>query len=117
MRDIGFYTSYKKSGSIPAEIILGVVNGTGNNNPQWVEKHFKLQQPMEVVKHNYRKNHHEDMRLMTCCHHHIIANSSFSWWGAWLNSHQDKIVIAPKKWFRDPSINTKDLVPQSWIKI
>ncbi|HBQ81411.1 MAG: hypothetical protein A2X03_09815 [Bacteroidetes bacterium GWA2_40_15] len=38
MRDIGFYTSYKKSGSIPAEIILGVVNGTGNNNPQWVEK-------------------------------------------------------------------------------
>jgi len=88
-----------------------------SDDPQWVEKHFKLQQPMEVVKHNYRKNHHEDMRLMACCYHHIIANSSFSWWGAWLNSHQDKIVIAPKKWFRDPSINTKDLVPQSWIKI
>jgi len=88
-----------------------------SDDHQWAEKHFKLQQPMEVVKHNYRKNHHEDMRLMTCCHHHIIANSSFSWWGAWLNSNPDKIVIAPKKWFRDPSINTKDLVPQSWIKI
>ena len=88
-----------------------------SDDPQWAEKHLNFQQPMQVVKHNYKKNHHEDMRLMAHCQHHIIANSSFSWWGAWLNSHPDKIVIAPKKWFRDPSINTKDLLPQSWIKI
>lgn len=88
-----------------------------SDDPQWAEKHLKLQQPMQVVKHNYQNNHHEDMRLMTYCHHHIIANSSFGWWGAWLNSGPDKIVIAPKKWFRDPSINTKDLIPRSWIKI
>lgn len=88
-----------------------------SDDPQWAEKHLKLQQPMQVVKHNYKKDHHEDMRLMTYCRHHIIANSSFSWWGAWLNKNKNKIVITPKKWFREPSINTKDLIPQSWIKI
>lgn len=88
-----------------------------SDDPQWAEKHFKLQLPMQVVKHNYKKSHHEDMRLMTFCQHNIIANSSFSWWGAWLNSNPDKIVIAPKNWFNDPKINTKDIIPKSWLRI
>lgn len=60
---------------------------------------------------------YEEMHLMTLCKHNIIANSSFSWWGAWLNQNPDKKVIAPKQWFADSSINTKDLIPKTWISL
>lgn len=57
----------------------------------------------------------EEMYLMSKCQHNIIANSSFSWWGAWLNQNADKIVIAPKQWFLDSSMNIKDLIPDDWV--
>ncbi len=57
-----------------------------------------------------------DMQLMSYCRHNIIANSSFSWWGAWLNPNTDKIVIAPDKWFPEME-GTRDIVPSTWIKI
>lgn len=59
----------------------------------------------------------EDLYLMTQCSHNIICNSSFSWWGAWLNSNKNKIIIAPDKWFNDQSRTVKDLIPENWIKI
>ena len=62
---------------------------------------------------------HYDMQLMAQCKHNIIANSSYSWWGAWLNNNPSKVVIGPKDWFnwKYCSIDTKDLIPNSWIKL
>ena len=57
-----------------------------------------------------------DMYLMSFCKHHIIANSTFSWWGAWLNPSQDKIVISPKSWFLNET-EIPDLVPESWVML
>lgn len=84
---------------------------------EWVKHHLNLLYPHSLIGHNRGKTSYEDMRLMSLCQHHIIANSSFSWWGAWLNPSTDKIVVAPKKWFADTERNSQDLIPEKWVKI
>ena len=60
----------------------------------------------------------EQMLLMACCQHNIIANSTFSWWGAYFNEHKDKIVCYPSTWFGSQlKLNTNDICPENWIKI
>ena len=82
----------------------------------WVKENLKINSPCFYVDGNYGRESYNDMRLMSLCKHHIIANSSFSWWGAWLNQYASKIVIAPNKWFAH-SANVKDLLPESWVKL
>ena len=88
-----------------------------SDDPDWVREHFIMPHPMTLVDHNGPDQAHEELRLMSHCSHHIIANSSFSWWGAWLNPRPDKIVIAPLRWFNDPTIDTSDLMPATWLRI
>ncbi len=83
----------------------------------WAENNLRINHPTTFINENSGNKSYEDMRLMSLCSHNIIANSSFSWWGAWLNENPDKIVIAPKKWFNDQRINTKDQIPESWQRI
>jgi len=82
----------------------------------WVKENFKFLKNSLFVELKNAPDY-EEMFLMSRCKHNIIANSSFSWWGAWLNQNPNKIVIAPKEWFKDNSINTNDLIPLSWIRI
>jgi len=87
-----------------------------SDDVDWVKNNLKVDFPHEYVDHNYGAESYNDMRLMSLCRHHIIANSSFSWWGAWLNPSKDKIVVAPKHWFANKS-NTQDLLPQDWVRL
>lgn len=87
-----------------------------SNDIGWCKQNIKLGGQTTFVEGN--KKGAEDMRLMKHCKHNILANSSFSWWGAWLNENPDKIVIAPKIWFQDKKANEEtEIVPDSWIRI
>jgi len=83
----------------------------------WAHDNLKSQYPITFVAHNNADDDCEDLRLMSQCRHHIIANSSFSWWGAWLCANPGKVVIAPKKWFNEPGRDTRDLIPNTWDTI
>jgi hypothetical protein len=67
------------------------------------------------VDNNDSSSSHEDLRLMSACQHHIIANSTFSWWGAWLNPRTDKMVVAPRYWHLKPGSYYPDLLPPNWM--
>lgn len=85
---------------------------------EWCKTNFDFISPKEFVEGKLLGiSTHEELILMSHCKHNIIANSSFSWWAAWLNQYQDKVVVAPKNWFADKTINTNDLIPSNWIKI
>lgn len=83
---------------------------------EWTKRNLILGYPA-AYPHNGEENDYEDLRLMSLCKHHIIANSSFSWWGAWLCANPDKIVVAPAKWFNDPRKDSSNIVPSSWWRI
>ena len=87
-----------------------------SDDPTWVKNNLKVEAPTTYIDNNGPEKGYEDLRLMSLCRHHIIANSSFSWWGAWLSMHPEKIVIAPQKWFNRDDIDTSDLLPKSWLR-
>lgn len=86
------------------------------NDISWAEEHFP-ETDCYFVKGNTGTESFRDMQLMSLCKHNIVANSSFSWWGAWLNQNVDKIVIAPKRWINSLPDEQVDIVPESWLRI
>jgi hypothetical protein len=80
----------------------------------WVKENFLLDNAVYISNPNIPD--YEELILMSKCKHHIIANSTFSWWGAWLNPDKDKVVIAPRYW-TSPKIPSPDIIPDTWIKI
>lgn len=83
-----------------------------SNDMEWCRGNFKGDQFTFVTEDKYT-----DMFLMASCSHNIIANSAYGWWGAWLNANPNKYVIAPRSWFMGNSLNSKDIIPDTWIKI
>lgn len=88
-----------------------------SDDPQWVKENFKVSVKCDYLVHNQGAHSFFDMLLMSLCKHNIIANSTFSWWAAWLNKAPGKIVIAPKKWFAQTSLKTHDLYCKNWIRL
>ena len=87
-----------------------------SDDPQWVKDHIKISHPAVYVNHNPPAKGHEDLELMKTCKHQIIANSSFSWWAAWLNPNPGKIIYAPARWSNKLPDN-KDVIPAQWISV
>lgn len=82
----------------------------------WVKSHLPADFCCRFVDHNQGQDSHIDMRLMSLCRHHVVANSSFSWWGAWLSTNPGKVVVAPRRWFAIDKDDT-DLIPSDWIRL
>jgi len=95
----------------------------------WSREQLKDIQNTTFIDHNTGADSYKDMVVMSACRNQIIANSTFSWWGAWLNDFDKKIVIAPKTWFHYNYLTKKtpvypcryysdrDLFPASWIRV
>lgn len=87
-----------------------------SDDPLWVRQNISVDLKTHYVGHNQGADSYNDMRLMSLCKHHIIANSSFSWWGAWLNPDPNKIIVAPRRWFAN-SNDLSDLFPDTWVTL
>jgi hypothetical protein len=107
---------YRKSVDIIAKRISDPHFFVFSDDPKWTKENIKIDFPTTYITHNEPNKGYEDLRLMRHCNHFIIANSSFSWWGAWLSRNSDKMVLAPKRWKKDGT-DTKDLIPGGWLRI
>lgn len=107
---------YQKSISYVIERVENPVFFFFSDYPQWLQDHLRVPYPAEYVTHNTvpgEAKNYEDLWLMTQCRHFVIADSSFSWWGAWLSVHPDKIVCAPTAGLRF----NQDWIPKDWRAI
>lgn len=82
----------------------------------WARENLRFDAPLVYLTHNAADRDVEDLRLMSACRHHIIANSTFSWWGAWLAQPEGQRVIAPRRWF-NVGMDTRDLIPGRWERL
>ena len=101
--------------------ILDTITGTPqffvfSDDPDWAEANIRPPTGRTTYVRNTGPAY-EDLRLMSHCKHHIIANSSFSWWAAWLRYSTDKTVIAPRVWLNIPGFDASDVVPAYWTRI
>ena len=109
---------YKKAISILNEKLGKIQYFIFSDDIAWVKENLKMDNAI-YIDSKEKRIPHEDIYLMSLCDHNIIANSSFSWWGAWLNLNQKKIVIAPQQWFTDTKMQTQatDIISEQWIKL
>lgn len=110
---------YKQAADIMASKIVSPHFFVFSDDIEWAKQNLNLPFPMTFVSDRGFTDY-EEMMLIATCKHAIIADSTFSWWGAWLNQNRQKIIIAPKKWLVDEARNefyTKHLIPTDWITL
>lgn len=107
---------YEKAIKLISEQVENVQYCFFSNDIGWVKEHYKIDDAI-YIERNMFDDYYDwyDMYLMSICKHNIIANSTFSWWGAWLNQNPNKIVIAPSKWVN--GCEYIDIYPAQWIKL
>ncbi len=88
-----------------------------SDEPDWARENLPLPFEKTIVDFNGPTTDYEDLRLMSLCQHNVIANSSFSWWGAWLNSNPNKVVAGPATWFGNDKLHNPDILPKTWHRI
>jgi hypothetical protein len=88
-----------------------------SDDVQWTKKNLIIEHPVTYVDHNNQENDFKDLYLMSKCKHHIIANSSFSWWGAWLSTSKDHIVFATSRWLTPGRTDVQDIIPERWLRV
>jgi len=119
-------------GKCDVKYYLDAIDVIGNAKPDSNLKFFIFTDDIDCIRRDYRellgfsklvnvqtdfKSDALDLLLMSQCKHNVICNSSFSWWGAWLNNNPDKMVVAPRKWYIHPDYSSQHLVPEAWHKI
>ena len=89
-----------------------------SDEPASARDNLRIPFPTTIVADHCRATDVDEMWLMSQCRHHVIANSSFSWWGAWLDSRPSKVVLMPRRWFRDREpADTADIRPPGWVAL
>jgi len=89
-----------------------------SDDPDWCRAQLRFHHETTIVGANPPERAWEELYLMSLCNHHVIANSTFGWWGAWLDPRPDKLVVAPRPWFVDPRFtHDEDRTPEDWIRI
>ncbi len=108
---------YKKAVEYIENNVLEAIFYIFSDDIKWCKENFDFLKNKVFVDDTQKAV--EDLELMKNCKHNIIANSTFSWWGAWLNQNKNKIVIAPKKWFSDIDLEkqARELIPKDWVKV
>lgn len=111
--DIATLEYYEKAISYIYENVENPYFFIFSNDIEWCKENFNIKN-IEFIDWNKGIDSYKDMQLMSYCKHNIIANSSFSWWGAWLNNNRDKIVVCPNKWINDNESLIEDIIPKTW---
>jgi hypothetical protein len=108
---------YERALAHVAERLADPVFFVFGDDAEWARGNVRAPGRMVIVDHNGAEHPAEDLRLMGLCRHHVIANSTFSWWGAWLNPRTEKVVVAPQRWFATDQWDTRDLIPAGWVRL
>jgi hypothetical protein len=107
---------YERACDVVASRVPGIRFFVFSDDVNWSRTALRFPGPTTFVGHNGPDTAFQDLRLMSLCDHHVIANSSFSWWGAWLDPKPRQVVVAPCRWFADGR-PTATLMPENWIRL
>ena len=115
LRSIGYYQ--KACQEVAHRIGAPIVVYVFTDDFEWVSKNLQLDWPVVLVGRQFNGSRFQDLYLMSQCKSHIIANSSYSWWGAWLGETDSGVVVGPEPWFRDLNLKNPDILPMRWFRI
>lgn len=106
---------YNKAVEYIMEHVKNVYLFVFTDDEQWVKDNLDFKTPHIIISGHFGLSDVQELVMMSKCRHNIIANSTFSWWGAWLNNNESKIVVAPGKWFRESG--RKNIAVEQWVTL